>query len=268
MSAKIDIFSDDWCELIFEEKNQKYGAYSLRKDSSKRHIYGLVITAFLFIVGFSMPGLIERFVPKRVDRDVTVRTLSDLNLEKPKEQENILKELPPPPPPLRNTIKFTPPVIKPDEQVAEEEEPKMQQEVVDAKSAIGAVTYDKGTDDIAAPMPADDKLVTQDEDEPFSVVEQMPEYPGGTKALFQWIYKNIKYPDIAAENGITGTVIVNFVVDVDGKISRVKILRGIDPSCDAEALRVVKALPPWKPGKQGGKPVRVYFTLPIKFTLQ
>jgi protein TonB len=266
MSAKIDIFSTEWLELVFEDKNQKYGAFSLRKESSKRHIYGLLITTFLFVVGFSMPSLIDRFVPKKVEVDVTVRTLSDLKLEKPPE-ENILKELPPPPPPLRNTIKFTPPVIKPDEEVAEEEEPKLQQEVVDAKAAVGAVTYDQGTDDITAPLPTDDKQVTEEE-ETFTFVEQMPEYPGGVKALMQWIYKHIKYPDIAQENGITGTVVVNFVVDTDGKISNVKILRGIDPSCDEEAMRVVRALPPWKPGKQGGKAVRVYYTLPIKYVLQ
>ena len=266
MSAKIDIFSNDWCELIFEEKNHKYGAYELRKDSAKRHIYGLVITAFLFILGFSAPGLIERFVPKRVEHDTSVRTLQNLNIEKPPE-ENILKELPPPPPPLRNTIKFTPPVIKPDEQVAEDQEPKLQQEVIDTKAAVGAVTYDKGTDDVAAPLPTDDKQITE-EQEAFVVVEQMPEFPGGQKALLRWISKNLKYPDIAAENGITGTVVVNFVVDTDGGISHVKILRGIDPSCDEEAMRVVKSMPQWKAGKQGGKAVRVYYTLPIKFVLQ
>jgi len=265
MAAKIDIFANDWCEMIFEDKNQKYGAYTLRKDSSKRHVYGLVITTFLFILGFSMPTLIERLVPKRAEIDETVRTLSVVNIEKPK--DDIIKELPPPPPPLRNTIKFTPPVIKADKDVNDEEEPKLQQEVVDAKAAVGAVTYDKGTDDVLAPLPTDDKQITEEE-APFTVVEQMPEFPGGTKALLRWISKNLKYPDIAAENGITGTVVVNFVVDTDGGISHVKILRGIDPSCDEEAVRVVKTLPKWKAGKQGGKAVRVYFTLPIKFVLQ
>jgi periplasmic protein TonB len=267
MASKIDIFSSEWCDLIFEEKNQKYGAFTIRKESAKRHIIGLIIVFFVFIVGFSMPKLIDRFVPKRVDKDVTVRTLSDLNLDKPKEQENILKELPPPPPPLRNTIKFTPPVIKPDEQVSEEEEPKMQTEVIDNKAAIGAVTYDKGTDDVTAPLPTDDKQIVEEE-EIFQVVEQMPEYPGGTSALFKWINKNIKYPDIARENGITGVVMVTFVVDGDGSIKKATIARGLDPNCDAEALRVIREMPKWKPGKQGGKPVRVYFTLPIRFVLQ
>jgi protein TonB len=265
MAAKIDIFSNDWLEMIFEEKNQKYGAYTLRKDSSKRHIYGLLITSFLFIVGFSMPTLIDRFVPKRVVRNETVTTLSTIELEKPK--DDIIKELPPPPPPLRNTIKFTPPVIKPDEEVNEDEEPKLQQEVVDAKSAIGAVTYDKGTDDVTAPLPTDDKQITEEE-EAFVVVEQMPEFAGGTKALLKWLAKNTKYPPIAQENGISGVVMVSFVVDYDGSITKPTIMRGLDPALDTEALRVVKAMPKWKPGKQGGRAVRVYFTLPIRFILE
>ena len=268
MPSKIDIFSSEWCEIIFEEKNQKYGAYSLRKGSAKRHIYGLIITCFVFLVGFSLPGLIERFAPKRIERDVTVRTLSDLNLEKPKEQENILKELPPPPPPLRNTIKFTPPVIKPDEQVAEEEEPKLQQEVIETKAAIGTVNFDKGTDDVAAPLPTDDKQISGEGDVPFMVVEQMPEFPGGERALLRWLNKNVKYPALAAENGISGRVTVQFVVDSQGAISQIKILGGIGGGCDEEAIRVVSSMPKWKPGKQGGRPVRVYFVLPIKFTLQ
>jgi periplasmic protein TonB len=268
MAAKIDIFSPEWCEIIFDEKNQSYGAFEIRKKSSKRHIYGLIITTFLFAVGFSMPGLIERFAPKSKEVDVTVRTLSDLKLDKPKEEDNILKDLPPPPPPLRNTIKFTPPVIKPDEEVAEEEEPKLQEEVIDAKSAIGTVTFDKGTDDVTAPLPTDDKAVSEEEDVPFVIVEQMPEFPGGERALLKWVGKNLKYPEIAQENGVSGIVVVNFVVEPDGSISNVKVLSGISKDCDEEAKRVISAMPKWKAGKQGGKSVRVFFTVPIRFVLE
>ena len=267
MAAKIDIFSNDWLELVFEGKNQKYGAFEIRQKSSKRHIYGLIITSVMFIVGFSLPGLIERFVPKRVERDVTVRTLSDLKLDKPKEQDEILKELPPPPPPLRNTIKFTPPVIKPDEEVNEEEEPKLQQEVVDAKAAIGTVTFDKGTDDISAPLPTDDKQISEEEETPFVVVEQMPEFPGGEKAMLRFISKNVVYPQIAVENDVQGVVVVNFVVDIDGSITQVKILSSVSKDCDDEAVRVIKSMPKWKAGKQGGRNVRVYYSVPIRFIL-
>ncbi len=267
MPSKIDIFSREWCEMVFEGKNQDYGAFTIRKNSAKRHIYGIVIACTLFLIAFSLPGLIEKYVPKRIEKDVTVRTLSDLNLEKPPEQENILKELPPPPPPLRNTIKFTPPVIKPDEQVAEEEQPKLQQEVIETKAAVGVIDFSKGTDDVTAPLPVDDKQISGEGDAPFIVVEQMPEFPGGEKALLKWLGKNVKYPPLAAENGVSGRVVVAFIVDAEGNISQIKLLGGIGGGCDEEAIRVVSSMPKWKPGKQGGRPVRVYFTLPIKFTL-
>lgn len=107
------------------------------------------------------------------------------------------------------------------------------------------------------------------EEEIFTIVESMPEFPGGgQEALFKYLQKEMKYPQIAKENGIQGTVFVNFVVGKDGKIRDVKILRGVNKMLDEEAIRVVKAMPSWKPGKQRGKPVSVSYNLPIKFTLR
>ncbi|NLB26193.1 MAG: energy transducer TonB [Bacteroidales bacterium] len=108
----------------------------------------------------------------------------------------------------------------------------------------------------------------EEETKVFFIVEDMPEFPGGEAALRQFIANAIKYPVIAQENGIQGKVFVTFVVDADGGISEAKITRGVDPSLDKEALRVVNMLPKWKPGKQRGKPVRVSYTVPINFVLQ
>ncbi len=108
----------------------------------------------------------------------------------------------------------------------------------------------------------------KEEEKIFVVVENMPEFPGGELALRKYIASAIKYPTIAQENGIQGKVFVNFVVDRDGSISNAKIARGVDPSLDKEALRVVNTLPKWKPGMQRGKPVRVSYTVPISFQLQ
>ncbi len=105
------------------------------------------------------------------------------------------------------------------------------------------------------------------EEEIFVVVENMPEFPGGTKALNKFIAKTVRYPVIAQENGITGRVFVGFVIDKDGSVSNVKVLRPVDPALDKEAIRVIKAMPKWKPGKQRGKPVRVSYTVPINFQL-
>ncbi|MCW5900149.1 MAG: energy transducer TonB [Flavobacteriales bacterium] len=107
-----------------------------------------------------------------------------------------------------------------------------------------------------------------EEEQIFTIVEEMPSFPGGEAELFKYLGKNIKYPQMATDAGISGVVYVTFVVDRDGKIRDVKVLRGIGGGCDEEAVRVVKAMPPWKPGKQRGKPVTVQYNLPIRFTLR
>lgn len=107
-----------------------------------------------------------------------------------------------------------------------------------------------------------------DENEIFEVVEQNPMFPGGEKALMEWLTKNLKYPSVAQENGIQGRVLVSFVVNKDGSIVDPKVVRSVDPSLDKEAIRVVSAMPKWAPGKQRGKTVRVKYSLPVTFRLQ
>jgi protein TonB len=270
--SKVNIFSDEWSEMVFEARNHNYGAYILRKLSNRRHMISLIIAIVVFTLAVSSPVIIKSIIPEKSEKDVSVRVLSDIKLDKPKEKvDEIIKELPPPPV-LKNVIKFTAPVIKPDEQVAEEDEPKMQQEVVDSKAAIGTINYDKGSDDPNAimpdQMPNEDQQIVGEKIEPFTVVEQMPDFPGGEAELFKYLQKNIKYPEMARESGISGVVYVKFVVDKRGKISDIVLLRGIGGGCDEEAVRVVKGMPDWKPGRQNGMAVPVYFTLPIKFTLQ
>ena len=120
-------------------------------------------------------------------------------------------------------------------------------------------------EEYVAPEIEDDEVVEQ---EVFTIVEEMPSYPGGEAKMYEYLGKNIKYPQIARESGIQGRVFVNYVVEPDGSVSNVKVLRGIGGGCDEEAMRVVKAMPKWKPGKQRGKAVRVSYTLPVVFKLQ
>lgn len=136
--------------------------------------------------------------------------------------------------------------------------------------------------DIDIDVEADQETVIQDyvpvvdnrkeeevvEMEIFTVVESMPGYPGGDAARMQFLQENIKYPQMARESGIQGTVYVTFVVETDGRVTDVRVLRGIGGGCDEEAIRVIQLMPRWVPGKQRGKPVRVQFNMPIKFTLQ
>ena len=116
-----------------------------------------------------------------------------------------------------------------------------------------------------APEVVEDDVVEQ---EIFKIVEEMPSFPGGEQKLMEFVGKNIKYPQIARETGIQGRVFVNFVVEPDGSVSNVSVLRGIGGGCDEEAMRVVKSMPKWKPGKQRGKAVRVQYMLPVNFRLQ
>lgn len=120
--------------------------------------------------------------------------------------------------------------------------------------------------DFIAPVD-DGEEVTVVEAEIFTIVEEQPGFPGGEAALMEYLKNNIKYPQLARESNIQGTVFVTFVVEPNGSISNVKVLRGIGGGCDDEAIRVVKNMPSWSPGKQRGKPVRVQFNLPIRFIL-
>lgn len=127
---------------------------------------------------------------------------------------------------------------------------------------VAASSLNAQHDVIAPPMEE-----THDPKEPFSMVEEMPEFPGGQQALFAYIGKELKYPEQAIEDGIEGVVFVTFVVEADGKITGVKVIRGIGGGCDEEAVRVVRGMPNWKPGKQRGEAVRVKYNLPIRYKL-
>lgn len=266
MASNKDIFSREWCELVFDPKYREYGGYELRTNSSGRHFRALVIASVAFILIVSAPYLIKHIFPKKVEKDTTVRILSEINLEKPKE-ENILRELPPPPVLLRNSIKFVPPVVKPDEQVADDQM-LTQKEVIEEKAAISNVTFDKGTDDISAPVAnAENKKITEEKEVPLIVAEQMPQFPGGDNEMMRFIKSNLHYPVHAQENGVQGTVIVNFVVNREGKITNIKVVRGIGFGCDEESIKVMERMPAWSPGKQRGQAVSVSFTMPIRFVL-
>jgi protein TonB len=213
----------------------------------------------------SSPLLVKQIFPKKAEKEVTVRILTDIHLDKPME-ENILKEVPPPPALLQNSIKFVVPVVRPDEQVAEEV-PLTQKELLDEKASIGKVNFDKGTDDISAPAATENAKITEQSDVPLVVVDQMPQFPGGEKEMMRFIKFNLHYPASAQENGVQGTVILNFVVDREGKITNIKVIRGIGFGCDEESIRVLQKMPLWSPGKQRGQTVLVSFTMPIRFVL-
>jgi protein TonB len=164
--------------------------------------------------------------------------------------------IPPPPPPP--AVPDTPEILE----IVEEE--------VDTRLDIQEFSDETAQQTVVAPPPppAPPREVEVAVDEIFVVVEVQPEFPGGMNALMTWLGNNMRYPVIAQENGIQGRVTTNFVVERDGSITDVQIVRGVDPSLDREAIRVVSSMPRWTPGKQRGQAVRVRFTLPVVFRLQ
>ncbi|MES1225055.1 MAG: TonB family protein, partial [Bacteroidota bacterium] len=165
-----------------------------------------------------------------------------------------------PPPPVQQTIKFTPPKVVKDEEV--EEPPPTQEETKEVQVATETHEGDKNAVELPPETPV------EDEGKIFTIVEEMPSFPGGEEEMLKYVARNIKYPPVARENGITGRVYVNFYVDKDGKVQNAKVVRGIGGGCDEEALRVVRSMPQWKPGKQNGRAVNVNYNLPINFTLK
>jgi protein TonB len=269
MSQKINLFNEAWVDLLFKKRNQEYGAFELRKDSSRRHRVGIIAALVLLILVIFVPILYKQIIEKVKDRNVEVTTLSNIEIEKKVEKpKDIIIEKPAPP--LKSSIKFTPPVIKPDEEVQEDEEIKTQEELINTDVNISVADV-KGTDEENGQDIGDLNNMIVGEDTtstPYAVVEQMPEFPGGEAALQRYLKNSIKYPNIAMENGIQGKVYVGFVVERNGSISNVRIARGVDASIDKEAMRVIRLMPKWIPGKQNGEPVRVSFTAPINFALE
>ena len=274
--AKIDLTSREWCDLVFEGRNKAYGAFELRQSSPKRHNIAMIIIIVVAVIAFSVPALIRFVTPEKVEEAKTeVTTLSKLPEAEVKKNEDLKPLAPetPPPPPLKSSIKFTAPVIKKDEEVSEEDEIKSQDELAKNDKVAISIADVKGNDEINGADIADFKEVVRPEapkeekEVPYQAVEQMPQFPGGDAELMKYIQDHLKYPVIAAENGIQGRVIVRFVVSKTGEIQDVTVLRGVDSSLDKEAVRVIKSMPKWIPGKQNGNNVAVYFTVPVMFKL-
>ena len=205
--------------------------------------------------------------PKQVEKITDVTTFAKLDKA---EVKNDIKKVEPvePPPALKSSIKFIPPVIKKDEEVKDEDQMKSQEELNNTKVAISVADVkgvDNGKIDIADVKQA---VSQEEEDKVYQVIEQMPQFPGGDQELLNYINKNIKYPVIAQENGISGKVTLRFVVSKTGTVDRVEVVRSLDPACDKEAIRVVKSLPRFIPGKQNGVNVSVWYTLPVTYKLE
>ena len=210
-------------------------------------LMGMVVALAVLFVGFEWSSTISKLDETVIVQDVLAEEEIEITQREP--------EPPPPPPPPEPEL---PEII---DVVEEKVENKIDlSSLEDDQSKAQIETY--------TPPPPPKPVEEEATEEIFVVVEQQPEFPGGTGALMKFLGDNIKYPVIAQENGIQGRVITTFVVERDGSITDVQVVRGQDPSLDKEAVRVIKTMPKWKPGQQRGKPVRVRFTLPVQFRLE
>ena len=277
--AKIDLISGSWTDLVFEKRNQEYGAYALRKGTGKRNLIAIIAVILLAIacqIGLTLKNIADEREKQRIAlQEAMEMTKLEQQKKEPEvkrkevvKQENVEKVVEK----VKSSIKFTAPVIKKDNEVRPEDMMKSQDEILSTNTAIGAFDV-KGNDEAGEVLKAKEVIATEpvkpkeEENKVFDVVEQMPSFPGGQAALMNYLNSNIKYPVIAEENGIQGRVVVQFVVGKDGSISNVHVVKSVDPSLDKEAVRVVKNMPRWIPGKQNGQSVTVRYTLPVTFRL-
>lgn len=275
--SKIDLISNEWTDLVFEGRNQAYGAYKLRKGTTKRNVWSIIIVALaavLLFLGLQLQKMAQANKTVENTQAVELARLQDKKKEVKVEKKEIVRTEPEKVvEQVKSSVKFTAPVIKKDEEVKEEDEIKLE-EVEKSTKAIGSFNVEgndevggavlKAKEEIKAPEPPKH----EEETKIFTVVEQMPLFPGGDAALMAYLRDNIHYPTVAAENGVQGRVVVGFVVERDGSITDVNVLRSVDPSLDREAMRVVKGMPRWTPGKQNGSAVRVKYQVPVTFRLQ
>lgn len=279
--AQIDLISNEWSDMMFENRNKEYGAYVLRRQTGRRNVISMIAVLLLFaavMVFMIAKNAYEAYQKEHAVMD-QVTELSALTQQKKKEAKVERKEIPVRQEQqqvvekVKSSVKFTAPVIKKDDEVKPEDELKSQDEIMNSKVAVGALNV-VGNDENGEVLKAKEVIATEpvkpkeEENKVFDVVEQMPSYPGGMGALMQYLSSHIKYPVIAEENGIQGRVICTFVVERDGSITDVRIAKSVDPSLDKEAMRVVSSMPKWIPGKQNGSAVRVKYTLPVTFRLQ
>ncbi len=271
-----ELNNSNYLDILFTGKNKKYGAYQLRRDYNAR----IRNATILAVVGISLVLLLAAFTTGE-ENESQALVLKEVELGEPPPMDK--KEPPPPPPPpveppppVKAQVKFTPPKIEEDHKVEVNENPKtedLKEKVVSNQNVKGNTSSDDFADDVKF-APKKEIAKEQIEEKPkvddnkiYDVVAQEAAYPGGTQAMLKDISRNFDYPTIARENGISGRVIVNFVVEKDGSISNVKVTRGLGYGLDEAAVNAVKKLKRFSPAKQDGKSVRSYYSLPIRCDL-
>lgn len=283
--SSVDLTSREWNDIIFAEKNKEFGAYQIRKKSDKRHNMAMLYMLMGLVVVFCLILGLNKYSAYRAEKAalelqeqrekmMAAQLAQEEDVEEQEEPEEQKFEQPEVtvPEEVLATVQVT--------QIAIVDADQVKNEVMDMdtqkedNTARGVVTQE-GSDDADKFKAVQEQVVVKEpepevkkEEEIFVAVEQQAEFPGGQAALMKWLSQNVRYPETAQQNDVQGRVIVKFVVEKDGSIGAATILKGVDKDLDREALRVVKKMPRWQPGKNNGVAVRSYFNLPVVFKLQ
>ena len=257
---KLDIFTNQWLDIVFEGKNKTYGAYELRKSNTKTTVRALIIGAVLFSVLVAAP-LIMSLLPDSSGDDDSLDT-KIVTMKLPPKKEEPKKDLPPPPPPPPKVdqVKFVKPVVAKAEEVTEE--PPKITEIKDKKLGNETIKGDPDAELTVEPVGNGPAAVVEEDNSIYNTagIEVKPDFPGGLEKFYKFVGNNYQTPE---EDGLKGKVYVTFVVEKDGSLTDIKVIRDIGYGTGKEAIRVLNKCPKWTPGEQNGKKVRVLYSLPI-----
>jgi periplasmic protein TonB len=263
---KLDIFGKRWLDLVFEGRNKSYGAYELRKENPKTSIKALVGGAFIFALALSTPLLMDLIPNSKADNTIDEKVVL-VNMEKPKENLPPPPKPPEPPKPKIDEVKFVKPKVVEAKKVVEEI--KTIEELKDKNIAAKDQKGDKDAEIVIdQPTGNADKDAEIVDNNVYSSagIEVQPEFPGGMQGFSKYVQRNYRTPEV--DQDLKGRVFVEFVVEKDGSLTDIKVIRDLGFGTGAEAIRMLKSAPRWKPGVQNGKTIRVRYNLPIMLDIK
>ena len=288
MAKDVDLSSKEWTDIVFEGKNKEYGAYTLRQGSPKRHTSAVIIVLSVLaaLVIFLVLAINGVFQPAEDD----INAQGDMvavdvgQAEEEADEDEMVQEIPDIPEPEPEQVQQEDETTATQaltelalvDTVEKDKEMKDMDDIKEDTRTLGN-TDKEGIEDLSKQTIIEtvvekkpEPVVEKKDEGPINMamVEQKPSFPGGDAEMMKWLGNNIVYPPVAAEEGVSGKVTVQFIVEKDGSVSNVKVVRGKHPALDAEAVRVVKKMPRWTPGRNNGAPVRVTYMLPVTFKLQ
>lgn len=271
LGSKIDLFGNEWLDVVFDQKNKNYGAYMLRRQSSSDTVKALFIAGTLFILLFLSPKIINLIKGsssldehQETTRVVTVQAIPPVVEHKTPPPAAVV-----PPRAKVPNVKFTTPIVV-DREV--ETDPVQIKDLVNAtpgqKNIVGDPDGQVVVTGPAGDGPAKQAAVVEDTKVyEFVTLEVQPAFPGGIAQFYAYLSKAIRFPEAAQEANVQGKVFVSFIIETDGKLTAIKVERKLGYGTDEEAIRVLKASPAWTPGIQNGRKVRVKYNIPISFSL-